>query len=203
MSDPAPLAGTPRAMLLATDLSARCDRALERATLLAADWKAALTVLHVHEPRQVDLTAGHLEPSWRRPPDADAIARQRIRDALHSDVGDQLERVTVLVEEGEPADVIARTAADRGIDLLITGIARESPFSPQPVVLGRTVERLLRVPSPPLLIVRQRARSAYRHVLVATDFSEASGRAIQAALVYFPGQTLRILQPSRPHTPAT
>lgn len=32
--------GAPRLILLATDLSCRCDRALDRAVLLAQSWKA-------------------------------------------------------------------------------------------------------------------------------------------------------------------
>ena len=37
---------TPKTILVATDLSARSDRALDRATALAAEWNARLVVLH-------------------------------------------------------------------------------------------------------------------------------------------------------------
>ncbi|WP_319799703.1 universal stress protein [Microvirga rosea] len=55
-------------MLLATDMSARCDRATHRAVALAEEWQAMLTVLHVLE----DADSGGLYdlgpvPSWRRP----------------------------------------------------------------------------------------------------------------------------------------
>jgi hypothetical protein len=36
-------------MSLAADLSARCDRALDRTVSLASEWQAQLTVLHVFE----------------------------------------------------------------------------------------------------------------------------------------------------------
>ena len=36
----------PRHLLLATDLSARCDRAQDRALDLARAWKAKLTIVH-------------------------------------------------------------------------------------------------------------------------------------------------------------
>ena len=39
----------PRSLLLATDLSCRCDRALDRAVMLASAWGARLQVLHVLE----------------------------------------------------------------------------------------------------------------------------------------------------------
>jgi len=38
--------GPPKAILLATDLSARCDRALDRAALLASEWQAQLIIVH-------------------------------------------------------------------------------------------------------------------------------------------------------------
>src|SRR6218665_3256022 len=40
----------PRNILLATDLSQRCDRAHDRAIELARRWGARLTVVHVLEP---------------------------------------------------------------------------------------------------------------------------------------------------------
>ena len=43
----APLQSHPASLLLATDLSARCDRALARAVALARQWQARLVVLCV------------------------------------------------------------------------------------------------------------------------------------------------------------
>ena len=43
---------TLRRLLLATDLSARCDRALDRAIAIAAETQAHLTVLHAFEEFQ-------------------------------------------------------------------------------------------------------------------------------------------------------
>jgi len=41
---------TPHSLLLATDLSARCDRALDRAAQLAGEWQAELVALNVLDP---------------------------------------------------------------------------------------------------------------------------------------------------------
>jgi nucleotide-binding universal stress UspA family protein len=195
MTDLAAMTGPPRRLLLATDLSARCDRALERAISLTSHWQAQLTVLHVFEetPDPTLLRGQHSGPSWRRPPDAAAIAKQRIRQGLRADLGDAVDNASVIVEEGEPAEVIETVAASEGAELIITGIARERPFAPHPVTVGKTVEQLLRRVATPVLIVHNRARAAYEHVLVATDFSEASARALQAALLFFPLQPLRLL----------
>jgi nucleotide-binding universal stress UspA family protein len=182
-------------VLLATDLSARGDRALERAVAIAADRKAHLTVLHAFEElNEASLTYGtHVVPSWRAPPDAVDVAKRRIREVLQAEVGDAVEHATILIEDGEPADVIERATATQAVDLIVTGIAREGLFASRPVVLGKTVERLLRRVPVPILIVRNRPRAPYRHILVTTDFSEASAQALQVALSFFPHQTLHLL----------
>lgn len=187
--------GVPRRVLLATDLSARCDRALERAISLAAGWQASLSILHVFEGIRDPGTAGagHSLPSWQRPPDALSIAKQRIRQGLRADLGDSAADASVLIEEGSPAEVIERVAAQGACELIVVAVAREEPFAPRPVTLGRTVERLLRRSPAPVLIVRDRARAPYGHILVATDFSAISGHALHAALRFFPLRTLHLL----------
>jgi nucleotide-binding universal stress UspA family protein len=182
-------------VLLATDLSARGDRALERAAAMAAERRAHLIVLHVFEELdESNLTyGGHRIPSWQAPPDALELAKLRIREGLQAELGDALEQATVVIEEGEPAEVIERVAASEGVDLIVTGIAREGLFASRPVILGRTVERLLRRVPAPILIVRNRPRAPYRHILVTTDFSEPSAHALHVALNFFPHQTLHLL----------
>ena len=193
-----------RKVLLATDLSARCDRALDRAVAIAADAGAQLTILHVYEEfEESRLTYGRYPaPSWRAPPDAVAIAKRRIRQGLRADVGDAVERATVLIEDGEPAEVIERVAESERADLIVTGVASERLFASRPVILGRTVEKLLRRLPVPTLIVRNRARASYGHILVATDFSEPSARALQVALRFFPHQALHLLHAFEPYAGA-
>jgi nucleotide-binding universal stress UspA family protein len=186
---------TLRKILLATDMSARCDRALDRAVAIAADTGANLLILHVFEEfDEASLSYGRYEvPSWRAPPDAAEMAKRRIRSDLHADVGDTVEKATVLIREGEPADVIQRVVELEGVDLIVTGIARERLFASRPVILGRTVEKLLRRMPVPILIVHNRPRASYRHILVTTDFSESSAYALQMALSFFPDRTLHLL----------
>ncbi|WP_268744979.1 universal stress protein [Cupriavidus metallidurans] len=45
-----PATSPPASLMLATDLSPRCDRALDRAAGLAQAWKAELIVAHVLDP---------------------------------------------------------------------------------------------------------------------------------------------------------
>ena len=198
MNEPDLIAGAPRKILLATDLSARGDRALERAISIAQRCDAALIILHVFEELDSStLTYGTRSlPSWHRPPDAATLMKQRIRQGLRSDLGDAVEKAVILVEAGNPAEVIERVASSEQVDLVVTGIAREGMFASRPVVLGKTVEQLLRRLPLPILIVRNRARDAYQHIVVTTDFSEPSAHALQMAVRFFPAQTLYLLHAS-------
>jgi nucleotide-binding universal stress UspA family protein len=190
--------GAPRRILLATDLSARGDRALERAISLSRRPDASLTILHVFEELdESTLTYGARPvPSWHRPPDATTLMKQRILQGLRSDLGDAVEKANILIEEGNPAEVIERIATSGQADLVITGIAHERLFASRSVVLGRTVEQLLRRLHVPILIVRNRARDDYQHIVVTTDFSPTSAHALQMAARFFPDQPLYLLHAS-------
>lgn len=193
MNEKSHAAGAPRKILLATDLSARCDRALERAVAIARTQGAALSIVHVVEqPETSSAEPAQAATAWNHP-EAAALMLQRVRDALDPGAGEGLGSADILLEQGQPADVIERIATENQVDLIITGIARESPFSNRPVMLGKTVEQLLRRLPAPVLIVRNRARGAYQRIVVATDLSEPSGHALQMALRFFPGQPLDLL----------
>ena len=195
MDNAASNSGTPRKILLATDLSARGDRALERAVSLSVGWNAQLVIVHAledtHDPGEMSRRPAL--PSWHGLPDAVSVARQRVAQGLRADLGEGVRKAAVFVEEGEPAEVIERIAAAEGCELIITGTAREQPFVLRPYTLGKTVDRLLRRSSTSILIVRNRTRSAYEHIVAATDFSDSSGVALQVALRFFPSQRLSLL----------
>lgn len=178
---------TPRSILLATDLSARCDRALDRANRLAAAWGADLFALTVVEPAESDPAFAALLPSWRQPADPVERAARRLRADLPADAAD----VTPLVGEGDPAEVIARVAEERGCGLIVTGLARDETLGR--FSLGSTVDRLIRRSAAPVLIVRNRVSRDYRRLVAATDFSPSSRHALETAARWFPGRHLTLL----------
>ena len=78
----------PKRIALATDLSHRCDRALDRALMVAKAWQAELTVIHALAPPDDITLFGSLrdQPSWRRPPDPVRKVRDRMfRDLVRED----------------------------------------------------------------------------------------------------------------------
>lgn len=176
----------PETVLLATDLSARCDRAQDRAVQLAGQWGARLVAVHALEsidivlPRAPDGTA----PEWRRPRDPDAEARALLEAELAGT------RAEVVVGHGDPAALVLAVARRQAAGLVVTGLARAEPLGR--LLTGATVEEVVRQAAAPVLAVRQRARAPYARVLVATDFSDCSRHALLAAAALFPALPLTL-----------
>jgi nucleotide-binding universal stress UspA family protein len=182
------LPGPPRKILLATDLSARCDRALDRAALLATEWNAELLAVHAVE-RSDDEYANDLEvhvPAWRRSHDARLVAEERLR----RDLEQCAVRIHTIVERGEPLDVVLHAIEAHGCGLVVTGVARDATLGH--FGLGATVQGLVRRSAVPVLVVRERARRRYSNVVVASDFSPASRHVLRTAAALFPGRTLQV-----------
>jgi nucleotide-binding universal stress UspA family protein len=186
VNEPNRLNGLPRSILLATDLSARSDRALDRAVLLAKEWRTPLTVLHVLENAPSPLDTAEPVPSWRQTPDP----LHAIRDSISADLGEIAETTTIMIEDGDTVDTVMRVAEASGSDLIVIGVARNGLLGD--LMLGRTVDSLLRRCREPLLVVKARPRQRYRHIVVATDFSESSRHAFDAAVRFFPEDTLTL-----------
>lgn len=167
-----------RRVLLATDLSARCDRALDRAAQLATEWQAVLLAVNVAENTQ----APDMVLNWAY--GADEANMRIVQQQLRDDLATAEVPVSVKVIKGDPAASIAEVANQDACDLLVTGMARSEPFGR--FILGTTVEKLVRLMSQPVLVVRKRPHGSYRRVLVASDFSRASSLALQTALKLFP-----------------
>jgi nucleotide-binding universal stress UspA family protein len=131
-------------------------------------------------------------PSWRRPLDPHEAARRRVLRDLRGAEGLDVE---VLVERGEPAPRILDVVKRLGCELIVTGVARDETLGR--LVLGTTVEALVRRASTPVVVVKSRPRGAYQNVVVATDFSEGSRAALEAALALLPEARVRLFHAYR------
>jgi nucleotide-binding universal stress UspA family protein len=180
----------PKKILLATDLSARGDRALDRAAQLARQWGSKLLVVHALEKppvsspwwTQIDET-----PSWRSAPDPAATVEQQIRHDAQPEVKD----LEIRVAEGEPADVVMEVAEREQADLIVVGTARNETLGR--MMLGNTIEHLVRKAPVSVLVVKNRPRGPYTHVLAGTDFTEESRYGLETAARLFPDATIALM----------
>ncbi|MDE8654282.1 universal stress protein [Novosphingobium album (ex Liu et al. 2023)] len=174
----------PQRIALATDLSHRCDRALDRALLVAKAWQAELTVIHAVAPPEDVTLFGSLRdlPSWHRPPDPVRKVRDRIyRDLVREDPDVD---IALHVKIGTPSEVVLEVAGQSHAEMIVTGVARDELLAR--MFLGDTVDRLIRKSPVPILIVRDRAFEPYHSMVVATDFSKSARIAFETALRFFP-----------------
>ncbi len=184
----------PQRIFMASDLSARSDRALARAALLARAWQSQLTVAHVVHAADVAahdrLTSG--APSWRRP----ESWAQTLERALRADLAGECIAATSTVVIGSPTEAVLQAATDDGAGLVVLGIAKDARMDR--IQLGSTVDTLVRRSRVPVLNVRRRARDAYRHVVVATDFSDPAMHALRLAAHWFEGSRMTLFHAYTP-----
>ena len=166
-------------ILLATDLSPQADRALARAALLAQSRGEGLAVLHAvgqelrAGPAQAAALAaaeGHL---------ADDLAEAGLPAAL---------AVTRLVRAGEAGPAIVAAAKEAGSSLVVLAAPRADLLVE---MFRRSVlHHAVRHAPCPVLVVRRRARQAWRRIVVGVDLSQPSRRALEAALRLLPAEAM-------------
>ena len=175
----------PKRILLATDLSCRSDRALDRAVQLSAAWGAELVAATIVEPRPDDLLEAR-PASWRR----QTTPVDRMHWRLARDIAGAADNIRVVTETGDPAAQLIRIAEREDADLIVTGIARDETLGR--MILGNTVNRLVRGAAVPILVVRDRPVHSYERIVIATDFSEAAFQALLVTSVFFPAAPLTL-----------
>lgn len=164
----------PKTVLMATDLSARSDRALERAVNLAGQHKARLVILNIIDE------------------DLPASVQDRVRDATLKEIQSSLDRVdgakalelAIDAIAGKDYQDILDHADKIAADLIVMGIHRnEAGTKP---IAGTTMERVIRKGQKPVLVVPSRTEGPYEKVAIAVDFSAFSRIAIRQALSLAP-----------------
>lgn len=161
-------------ILVASDLSPRADRALDRAAQLAAEQGAKLTVLYVQEELLLKKwTARSMQE-----------ARKKLRQK--SKAWSQQHRLTATIRTavGKPFVEIIRRARAEKADVVLVG-AHGQHFL-RDLFLGTTVEAVIRKGDRTVLVVKQPSDGPYRRVLVPIDFSDASRQALEGAFALAP-----------------
>jgi len=170
-----------KTLLVATDLSGRSERALERAMALAKEAAAALAVVHVVDEDLPPALAETQVDEARR------LLQARC-DAL-ADGGRP--EVTVEVVRGRPHAAIRAAAARHGAELVVLGTHRHDLW--RDMFRGTTAERVVRTCPVPVLLVRDAVDGPYRRVLAAVDFSVFARRAVEFTLGFLPNADVELI----------
>jgi nucleotide-binding universal stress UspA family protein len=167
-------------ILMATDLSDRSDRALERGVLLARRLEATIEVLHVvDDTAPAEITAQY-----------ETAAKQTLIQRLASLPAAVDVNPDVALIRGQEFRAILERAAETNAELIILGTTRNTVHE---LFGGTTAERIVRMGDLPVLMVKKRPSETYSHVLVATDLSPSATRALRVALEIAPGAEFRLL----------
>jgi nucleotide-binding universal stress UspA family protein len=145
-----------RRILVATDFAESAERALACAVQLARRHGAELVLVHVYMdlPAYPEITAGQVvaiyeeQRAW-----IEAALERRARAAR----GEGLLARAVL-RTGPAASTIAETAKDEGADLLVVGTHGRSGLDR--LILGSVAERVVRLASCPVLVVKSAEAAA-------------------------------------------
>lgn len=162
-----------QAILAVTDLSARGNRAVERAALLAAEHGALLKLMYA-------------------PADFAPFAHAEAATALAGLTRSMASRFDVLVKQvAGPSGGLAQIVDEaRYVDLVV--LSHERDRSPGAFFSGQPVERLLRQVRCPVLVTRLDTRLRYGRILVAVDFTPASRELVSLAHGLDPNAALEL-----------
>ena len=141
-----------RKIAVATEFSDRCGLALHRARKIAESVNAQMVLIHVSK----DGEAG----------------RARLREIAEA------AGCEGIPGSGDPAEFIVQTARREDADIVVVGEPVRRGV--RDFLAGTTAEKVIRSSPVPVLMAVSDAADHYRKVMLATDFSEASKRAVMA-----------------------
>jgi nucleotide-binding universal stress UspA family protein len=162
-------------IVVATDFSARADRAIDRARQLSLELGWGLRAVHALEVEEAD----HAER---------ASLERRMRQCVMAGPEDGVEFAFPV---GSPPRAVARCGEAEDVALLVVGPARYNSLGDY--LMGTAVDYILRHTAKPVLVVKNRPYQPYRSIIAGTDFSEASADAILAAARLFPEASVHIV----------
>jgi nucleotide-binding universal stress UspA family protein len=169
-------------VLAATDFSDQSRMAVRRATLICREHGAQLELLHVIEEL----------------PPPDRLSLDQYREKVLAQLQDEAAQAVsqgitchLRCERGKGFDSIIRSTREVAADLLVIGAHGQHLLRDK--FLGTTAENLIRKAEIPVLVVKQPVQTDYRRVLVPTDFSDESRKALRAAGTLAPAASIDLL----------
>lgn len=161
-------------IVVASDFSARSDRAVDRAIGLARQLSRPLKLVHAIEPAR-----------------SAEIDRDRIERRMRELVGDTAAEIELLCPEDKVTDALVDAVSDCGGSLLVLAVARYNSVGDY--FLGTAVDHVLRHCKVPTLVVKRRPSGPYTRVVVGTDFSPAASAVLQKTRALLPDAHIHVV----------
>ncbi|WGH78827.1 universal stress protein [Jannaschia ovalis] len=168
-------------ILVATDLSARSDRAVMRAAHLARDTGAPLHIVHIVDD---DLPAAVLQQQSEAAEEA-----LRTMVAATPDLKDV--PIEIDVEVGHLTRLVPTLARERDVGLVVLGTHRARAVSD--LFAQPTLAQLLKGVDRPILVAIGRPETTWKRVLLGWDFSPAGDAAVALLRKLAPDAELTIM----------
>lgn len=175
-------------ILMATDLSVRSDRALQRALALAHDFGAELKIVQIVDEAFLEAIVAQHE----------AGAKAAMAEQLRSLPLAKAVTTSTDVIRGAAFAEILRVASEFGADLVVLGNHRHATRA---LFRGTTAERVVRHGRHPVLVVKSADMSSYRRTLVPSDLSPHSQGAMAVAARLVPEGEVHVIHAA--HRPFT
>lgn len=183
-------------LLVGTDLSPIADAALERAIAFARRDQARLTIAYVEPDYTATPAMSDIESAaimeWVTTTEAE-------RGTIEKEVAARVARATAagvaassILRRGKPDDDIPEIAGEVGADLVVIGTHGRTGI--KRFLLGSVAEHVVRRAPVSVLVTRGHDTGEFRRVLVGTDFSPASDKALrQAVALAAPGAEIEVV----------
>lgn len=166
-------------------------KVLKRAAELARDQSARLTIVSVAEDYWLEAADISEMPEVKEArEEALAAARKDIED-LAATSGLAAGSFNVRTEVGKAADTILRVAEDIAADVIAVGAGRRRTL--KEMILGSTVDRIVRTSAVPVLVVKDSSKGPYCHVIAALDLSPSSEFIARTAAELCTGKGLELV----------
>lgn len=173
-------------VIAGVDLTAMGRRVAERARIIAEGSQIPLVLVHVLEPVGEAMIESGLAKLMRDHQTAHAeklAAWCRERSGVDVDLE---------VVKGSPSwELVARS---KSAEVVVVGSSTVDAFN-----IGPVARRVAEMANADVLVTRRQPRNAYRRIVAAVDFSEASRAAVERSLGLFPDSEVTVLYslPSR------
>lgn len=161
-------------ILIATDLTQNCDRAMERAIKISKVANAKLHIIHV--------APLYLLPKNKKEAEAAKEENERlIRSHIASYAGLKTVKTAVhIIESNNAFAEIIDSSQKFKADLIVMGVHNKKGF--KDLFVGTTIERVIRKGITPVLMVTEKPKGEYKNAVVGCDFSSSSEKALKTAM---------------------